>query len=132
MSKALVIGASGATGKLLVAELLNRGIDVFAIVRASSSQKSMFGSYSNYHEVSANISEMSENEITSLLNMCDFIFSCLGHNLTFKGIYGKPRRLVTDVIHKLSQTIESLNSDRKIKIVLMNTTGNSSNEKRHI
>jgi putative NADH-flavin reductase len=125
MSKALVIGASGATGKLLVAELLNRGIDVFAIVRTSSSQKSKFGNYSNYHEVSANISEMPENEIAPLLDMCDFVFSCLGHNLTFKGIYGKPRRLVTDAIHKLSQTIQSLNSDRKIKIVLMNTTGNS-------
>ncbi len=128
MSQALVVGASGATGQLLVVELLNRGVDVIAIVRSSSSQKHKFGLYSNYHEVSGSISEMSEAELIPLVDQCDFLFSCLGHNLTLKGIFGQPRRLVTDTIRKLSRIIESLQSDKKVKIVLMNTTGNSNRD----
>lgn len=128
MSQALVVGASGATGQLLVAELLNRGIDVIAIVRSSSSQKHKFGSYSNYHEVSGNISEMSEAELIPLVDQCDYVFSCLGHNLTWKGVFGQPRRLVTDSIRKLSRIIESLQFNKKVKIVLMNTTGNSNRD----
>lgn len=109
MSQALVVGASEATGQLLVVELLNRGVDVIAIVRSSSSQKHKFGLYSNYHEVSGSISEMTEAELIPLVDQCDFVFSCLGHNLTWKGVFGQPRRLVTDSIRKLSRIIESLN-----------------------
>ena len=128
MSQALVVGASGATGQLLVAELLNRGVDVIAIVRSSSSQKHKFGLYSNYHEVSGSISEMTEAELIPLVDQCDFVFSCLGHNLTWKGVFGQPRRLVTDSIRKLSRIIESLQFNKKVKIVLMNTTGNSNRD----
>lgn len=128
MNKALVVGASGATGKLLVTELLNRDFEVFAIVRASSTLKSKFDGYANYHEVSASISEISDSKLTPLLDKCDVVFSCLGHNLTFKGMFCKPRRLVTDTIQKLCRAIESLNPDRKIKVVLMNTTGNSNRD----
>jgi nucleoside-diphosphate-sugar epimerase len=128
MNKALVMGASGATGKLLVSELLNLGFDVFAIVRASNSLKNQFGSHSNYHEVPANISEMSDSELTPLLDECDVVFSCLGHNLTFRGMFGAPRWLVTDTVRKLSGVIESLCPDRKIKVILMNTTGNSNRD----
>ena len=57
MKKVLVVGASGATGKLLVADLLNRGIEVTAVVRPTSSLKTKFESYPNYQEASASISE---------------------------------------------------------------------------
>ena len=128
MKKALVVGASGATGKLLVADLLNRGIEVFAIVRASSSLRSRFESYPNYYEASANICEMSDDELTPYLADCDAVFSCLGHNLTFQGLFGKPKRLVTDTIEKLSRIIGALNPDKKVKVILMNTSGNSNRD----
>jgi len=32
---------------------------------------------------------------------CDAVASCLGHNLTFKRLFGKPRRLVTDAVRRL-------------------------------
>jgi|TARA_B110000238_G_C16132123_1_gene441960 putative NADH-flavin reductase len=44
MKKVLVVGASGATGKLLVADLLKRNVEVTAIVRTSSSLKNTFES----------------------------------------------------------------------------------------
>lgn len=128
MRKVIVLGASGATGKLLVADLLNRDIEVNAIVRASSSLISKYESYPNYHEILGSISEMSDSELTPLLEECDVVFSCLGHHLTFKGIFGNPRQLVTDTIENVSRLIGVLKPERKVKMILMNTTGNSNRD----
>ena len=128
MQKVLVVGASGATGKLLVADLLERDTEVTAIVRASSSLKSSFENHANYREVSASITEMSDHELSGLLEDCDVVLSCLGHNLNFRGLFGEPRRLVTDTIKKICRVIEALKPGKKVKIVLMNTTGNSNRD----
>ena len=128
MKKILVVGASGATGKLLVADLLKRDTEVTAIVRSSSSLKNTFESHSNYREVTASITEISDNELSPLLKDCDVVLSCLGHNLDFRGMFGEPKRLVTDTIIKVSRVIESLEPDKKVKVILMNTTGNSNRD----
>ena len=128
MKKILVVGASGATGKLLVADLLNRDIEVTAILRASSSLKNTFNNYPNYREISASIYQMSDSELSPLLEDCDAVLSCLGHNLSFKGIFGEPKRLVTDTIEKVSRVIEVMKPDKKVKVILMNTTGNSNRD----
>jgi len=131
--KALIVGASGATGKLLVLELLSRGVEVVAVVRPASSLLNSIASkserwHSNYREVSASIADLSENELVSHLEGCDAVLSCLGHNLTFKGIFGKPRRLVADTIGKLSRAVASLKPGKRVKIILMNTSGNSNRD----
>ncbi len=128
MIKVLVIGASGATGKLVVSELLHQNIEVVSIVRTTSSLINEFGSHPNYHEVLASIDDFSDQELASHLNDCDVVVSCLGHNLTFKGIFGEPRRLVTDTIRKVTNAIDLLESGDKTKIILMNTTGNSNRD----
>ena len=128
MKKVLVVGASGATGKLLVADLLKRDAEVTAIVRPSGSLKKSFECHPNYREVSASITEMSDNALSLLLKDCDVVLSCLGHNLNFRGMFGEPRRLVTDTIEKVSRVVESLKPDQKVKIILMNTTGNSNRD----
>ena len=128
MNKVLIVGASGATGKLLVADFLERNIEVIAIVRGSSSLKNVYGNHGNYHEVTASISELPDNELLPYITGCDAVLSCLGHNLTWKGIFAKPRRLVTDAIKKISRVIDSLQQDKKVKVVLMNTAGNSNRD----
>lgn len=128
MKRTLVFGASGATGKLLVADLLKRNTEVTAIVRTSSSLKKTFGNPPNYHEVSASVTEMSDNELAPILKDCDVVLSCLGHSLNFQGIFGEPQRLVTDTIGKVTRVLESLKPDKKIKIILMNTSGNSNRD----
>ncbi len=128
MKKILVVGASGSTGKLLVKDLIQRDTEVVAIVRASSSPISTFASYPNYREVSASITEMSDKELSLILKDCDVVISCLGHNLNFRGIFGEPRRLVTNTIEKVSRVIESLKPDQKVKVILMNTTGNANRD----
>jgi nucleoside-diphosphate-sugar epimerase len=128
MNKVLVLGASGATGQLLVKILLQKGIEVIAIVRSSSSLTDSGISHPNLQIIEAEIIEMSEKDLDLCLRDCGVVLSCLGHNLTFKGIFGHPRRLVTDAIKKVTKIIESIQTDKKIKIILMNTTGNSNRD----
>ncbi|MBW1791421.1 MAG: SDR family oxidoreductase [Deltaproteobacteria bacterium] len=128
MKKVLVLGASGATGRLLVQLLLQKEIEVVAIVRNSNSLINIDSSHTNLQIVEAEISEMQESDLTQYLRECEAVLSCLGHNLTFKGMFGRPRRLVTDAIKKVTKAIESISPNKKIKIILMNTTGNSNRD----
>ena len=128
MIKVLMMGASGATGRLVVSELLQRNIEVVSIVRASSSLINAMGHHENYREILASVNELSDQELATHLNGCDVVISCLGHNLTFKGMFAEPRRLVTDAIKKVTKAIDQIESDNKVKIILMNTTGNSNRD----
>lgn len=128
MKKALVLGASGATGRLLVNILLQKDIEVIAIVRNANSLTNIDSSHPNLQIVEAEISEISEKDLAQYLKGCEAVLSCLGHNLTFKGMFGHPKRLVTDAVKKVVKTIESINTNNKIKFILMNTTGNSNRD----
>ena len=128
MKKALVLGASGATGQLLAQILLQKGVDVIAIVRNANSLINIDSSHPSLQIVEAEISEISESDLARHLTECEVVLSCLGHNLTFKGMFGHPRRLVTDAIKKVVKTIESINTNKKFRIILMNTTGNSNRD----
>ena len=128
MKKALVLGASGATGQLLVQMLLKKSVDVIAVVRNANSLMSLDNTHRGLQIVETEISEISESDLARHLVECDVILSCLGHNLTFNGMFGHPRRLVTDAIKKVVKTIESIGANKKYKIILMNTTGNSNRD----
>jgi hypothetical protein len=62
------------------------------------------------------------------LQGCSAVASCLGHELNLKGIYGPPRRLVTDAARRLCNAIKANTSEKPIKFVLMNTAGNSNRD----
>lgn len=46
-----------------------------------------------------------------------------GHNLTLKGIFGPPRKLVTDAVKLLCNAIEANRPAQPVKFVLMNSVG---------
>lgn len=125
MKKVLVLGGTGATGRLLVNELLSRGVQVISINRRPNEFLSATVNREHYSEVIESISDMSEKELASFIQGCDAIVSCLGHNLTFKGIYGEPKKLVSDSIKKCREAIELLPKSNRIKLILMNTSGNA-------
>jgi putative NADH-flavin reductase len=101
----LVIGASGATGKLLVEQLLNAGQNIKIIVRSTSSIPYNWNNNAQLTIIKGNISEMTVNELSGYIADCQSVASCLGHNLTLKGIYGKPRNLVTASVALLCAAI---------------------------
>ena len=120
----LVVGASGATGMKLVEQLLKQGQCVKAIVRSPERSPESWKKNKNLKIISASVLELSDSEMRKHVDGCQAIVSCLGHNLTWKGIYGQPRKLVTDVTRRLCNAIETNNSKKPTKFVLMNTTGN--------
>ncbi|MBE9564674.1 MAG: SDR family oxidoreductase [Proteobacteria bacterium] len=120
----LVVGASGATGRLLVAQLLDRGVSVKIIVRSLHNLPDAVRNHENLSIIQANILDLSDVEMVQHVKGCDAIASCLGHNMSFKGMFGQPRRLVTDATRRLCSAAKANNPDKPVRFVLMNTTGN--------
>jgi hypothetical protein len=126
----LVVGASGATGRLLVEQLLNRGQNVKAIVRSPDKLPSRMKN--DHHDlltvIRVSVLDLSTSEMAEHIYGCNAVASCLGHNMSFKGIFGYPRRLVTDATRRLCDAIKMNESNESTKFVLMNTAGNSNRD----
>lgn len=56
------------------------------------------------------------------------VASCLGHNMTFRGVYGHPRRLVTDTTQRLCRAIMATPAQDTVRFMLMDTVGNSNRD----
>ena len=124
----LVVGATGATGRLLVDQLINRGETVVAIVRSAERLPERLSSHDNVSVVEANLLDLSDAEIAEHVKGCTAIASCLGHNLSLRGIFGPPRKLVHDAVAKLCGATGAVDPGQKTKFVLMNTTANRNPE----
>ena len=122
--KVLVVGASGATGRLLVEQLLGRDVEVKAIVRSLDA----LPDNPRLFKIQASVHSLSSSEMAAHIKDCNAVVSCLGHNLTFQGMFGNPKLLVTETLQCMCKAIESLGLDHPVKVVLMNTTGNSNRD----
>ncbi|MBP6472648.1 MAG: SDR family oxidoreductase [Chloroflexi bacterium] len=120
----LIVGASGATGQLLTEELLNRGQFVRVIVRSSEKLPAAIRNHGNLTVIQASVLDLSDAELVRHVGGCEAVASCLGHNLTLKGIYGRPRNLVTEATRRLCEAVRANGPQKPVKFVLMNTTGN--------
>lgn len=120
MKKIMVLGGSGATGSLVVNRLLNSGFDVVLIVRSKSRLSNDV--LERAEVIEGEISSYSDHQLESALQGCDACVSCLGHNITLSGMFGRPRYLVTEVIKKLIRVKKSTNL-KPFKFVLMSSSG---------
>lgn len=125
----LVVGATGATGQQLVQQLLERGQTVRAIVRSPEKLPTDLQNHPNLSLIQASILDLSSTELIAQVKDCSAIASCLGHTLSFKGIFGPPRNLVTAATRRLCQAAaqQSLSNpegaSNPIKFILMNSAG---------
>jgi hypothetical protein len=124
----LVLGATGATGKHLVQQLISLGQIVKVVVRPTSKVPDDWQSSKNVAIIKASIHEMSVAEMVSHLKGCTAVASCLGHNLSFKGVYGAPRKLVSDSVRLVCEAHLKSKPLKPLKMVLMNTAGNSNRD----
>ncbi|MGB5497715.1 MAG: NAD(P)-binding oxidoreductase [Maribacter sp.] len=120
----LVVGASGATGRQLIEQLLIQGYKVRAVVRSPDKIPDSWKSYERLKIIPASLLDMSDKELMELTLDCHAIASCLGHTMSWKGIYGQPRKLVTNAARRLCNAVEANKPERPIKYVLLNTAGN--------
>lgn len=126
----LVVGANGATGRPLVKHLLDRGHTVTVIVRSPGSLPETLRTHAQLTVIQANLLELLDAELAAHVQGVDAVASCLGHNLTFKGVYGHPRRLVTAATRRLCDAIKANQPTTRTKFVLMNTSGNRNRDRQ--
>lgn len=118
--KTLVLGASGATGKLVVSQLLERNISAKIVIRESATISDNLAEDKNIEIVKGNIDSFSTGKIRELILDCDSVVCCLGHNISFKGLFGQPQKLVVNAVKKITAAIASYNTAKKF--ILMSTT----------
>jgi putative NADH-flavin reductase len=116
--KVLVLGATGQTGYHVVKQFLENSIQVKAIVRNAEKFKDN-QSDKNLKLFTENILDIEDKRLKEILADVDVVISCLGHNISLKGIFGKPHYLVKEAIKKI---IDNSNDKHPKKIILMNTT----------
>jgi len=117
--KVVVLGSTGQTGYHVVKQLLKNDIQVIAIARTDEKFKDIKDN-ENLKVVIGSILDIENDKLKDILMDIDVIISCLGHNISLKGIFGKPRYLVTQAAEK---TIKNANKEKLKKFILMNTTG---------
>ncbi|MFN7253419.1 MAG: NAD(P)-binding oxidoreductase [Anaerobacillus sp.] len=120
--RVLVLGATGATGKLVVKQLIKRQINTRILIRKSAVLDKEIQENPLVEIVVGNIDEFNVSEIDSLIDENNVIISCLGHNVTLKGVFGKPRYLVFNAIKRISLSVKK-QANKKVKLILMGTTG---------
>ena len=120
--KVLVLGASGATGKLVVMQLIKRQINIRVVVREGAILSAEILDNPLVEIERGNITEFNDSEMISLLQDCNAVVSCLGHNISLRGMFGKPRDLVSNTIRNVSKIVME-KANKKVKLILMSTTG---------
>jgi len=112
----------------LVKQLLDQGEKVKIIVRSVDSLPEILKQNDQLLITEASLLNMSDSELLEQVEGCQAVASCLGHNLTFKGMFCQPGRLVTEGVQRLCHAIEKTSSDGPVKFILMNTTGNQNTQ----
>lgn len=121
-NKVLVVGATGATGKHVVRYLLERGgTTVVALVRSKEKLMGLLKldeeKRSNLIVKEAAISDLGTEELKEITEGCGAIVSCLGHNLTFRGMYRDGPFLIKAVKNLTASMPKSC------RFILMNSDG---------
>jgi len=119
----LVLGATGATGQCVVQDLLENGQEVITLVRQVTLKVQPL-----LEQIQGTVLSLDDSTLIKILSRVDTVISCLGHNMTLKGIYGAPKMLVRDSLKRLCQLEKLSHSEpsrtKPLKVILMNSTGN--------
>lgn len=119
----LLLGATGATGSLVLTQLLAKNRQIKIIVRDINRLPSQIIENELVEVIQGDLLGFSDTELQQYLLGCTAVVSCLGHNLTLKGIYGYPRRLVTESAERIVEAVKQNDPSKPVKYVLMNSNG---------
>lgn len=118
--RALILGATGATGRHVVQNLLDSGLDVSCIVRSKERLHQVVKPSSKLSITETlSFSNLSDQQVSDAVNSVDVIVCCLGHNISFHGIYRDSPRMVTDTVRRFT----TVGNQKGKKFVLMGTDG---------
>ena len=119
--RVLLLGGTGRTGRLVLAQLVSRGVGVRTIVRSSRGVPAGAAGSPGVEVVEAGLLSLSDEELRHHLRGCAAVVSCLGHVLSIKGVLGPPHDLVTRATTRLCQAIQAERPASPVKLVLMSS-----------
>jgi len=119
--KVLLLGATGTNGKLLFADLLQRGCSVRAVARNQDSLPSELVSHAASEVVQLSLLDTG-TDYSALIHGCDCVVSCLGHNMSFRGLCSRSdARLCTRAVRGVLEAAEKRGTP--LKFVLHSSAG---------
>ena len=143
----LVLGGTGATGRHVVHLLLRLNRRVSVIVRSklrmieALKDIDFLSDISNRFPVKddegnintaimyplltiieGSVIDLTDQQIKEYCNGVENVVCCLGHTLSFKGIYGKPRRFVSVTVQRFSDILASSIGPKR-KLIVMASDG---------
>jgi len=96
---------------------------VTAIVRTAEKLPQNIRNHENLSITTSTILDMNYEDVIQHVENRDAIVSCLGHTVDFRGLFGHPRRLVSDSVHRLCQAVQTNNPSNPVKLLLMSSVG---------
>lgn len=124
----LVVGATGATGRLVVEQLLYSGYTVRVVVRSPDKLPDAVKNHPRLSVTDAAILDIGDASLAEIVNGCIAVVSCLGHTISWKGLFGHPRRLVTDATRRLCLAIKASKAKTPTKYMLMSSVAVSNRD----
>lgn len=117
----LLVGGTGRTGGRVLTQLLERGVAVRAIVRSAARLPEGVAGDPLLTVVEADLLSLRSEELRRQLEGCDTVISCLGHNLTVKGILGPPFDVVVRAVSNLARAVEAMQPTKPVRFILMSS-----------
>ena len=122
-TRVLILGATGGCGKHALSNLLDRGVQCVAVVRSEDRLPAACRGKSNLDVVVVPEGHLSMDDgaFAALVDGADAVVSVLGHNLTFKGMYGPPKRLCADTVSRVVAVASGRATP--LKLIVVSTEG---------
>ena len=117
----LLLGGTGRTGRRVLEELLRNGVNVRAVVRSAARLPEGAATDPRVRVLEADLLSLSDEELQDQVRGCDGVICCLGHVISFAGIFGPPRDLVTRATTRVCRAIESLQPGQRVRYILMSS-----------
>jgi len=117
----LLVGGTGRTGGRVLEQLLSCDISVRAIVRSADRLPKGAAQDPRLEVIKVDLLSLSDEDLLRYVRGCDAVISCLGHVLSFKGIFGPPRDLVTQATRRLCRAIVAAQPTTPVKFILMSS-----------
>jgi nucleoside-diphosphate-sugar epimerase len=117
----LVLGGTGRTGGRVVRQLLDRGAHVRVVVRSAERLSDGVAGAAGLTVTEAELLSLGDEEFARLVEGCDAVVSCLGHTIDVRGVFGRPRDLVTQAARRVCLAATALQPERPLRFVLMSS-----------
>jgi uncharacterized protein YbjT (DUF2867 family) len=119
--RVLLLGGTGRTGGRVLQQLLERGVSVRAVVRSAERLPDGVAGDPALEVVEADLLTLGDAEFARLVEGCAAAVSCLGHTLDARGVFGRPRDLVTEAVTRVYRAARELEPERPLRLILMSS-----------